>query len=247
MSGRMITITPETFFDTTLTPEQRKPAFIYSVYPVQAVITHGAQTIVVPPCEPGMRVAKSEPIGPGREIKDYGNDQKLVLESISSYDNALDAIGLTKARINSRGESIQARTSSDWWESGYFVPEGAEPTEAEIAAARSRLKAWAQRWLDKGDEAFSVDQKPARVDFRAKLAARILKVRRAWAEGHVETTDTIPCPSCRLPMVSGATKCSQCGDRFVYVDGKPVLREDAGLVAAQLPTTPPPGKAQGRI
>lgn len=231
---------PETFFETTLTDEQRKPVRICSVYPAQGVITHGANTIVVPECKEGMKVAMSGPVGPGTERKDYGNDQKLVIESISSRDNAMDAIGLTRGRVNSRGEQIQARTTSEWWESGYFVPAGDAPTDEEIAAARSRLRSWAQRWLNKGDEGFAVDQKPARVDFRAKLAARILKVRRAWSEGMVETTQTVPCPSCRLPIIDGATKCPACGDRFSYVNGKPVLADSV------LPSTPPPARVQGR-
>lgn len=240
-----IYIAPETFFETTLTSEQRKPVRICSVYPAQAVITHGANTIVVPECKEGMRVAKSDPVGPGTEKKDFGNDQKVVLESISSRDNALDAIGLTRGRVNSRGEQIQARTTSEWFESGYFVPEGDEPSDDEVAKARERLRSWATRWLNKGDEGFAVDQKPARVDFRAKLAARILRVRRAWSEGMIETTQTIQCPSCRLPMVNGATKCPSCGDRFTYVDGKPMFSDGAAPMAAQLPTTPPP-RAQGR-
>lgn len=236
---------PDTFFETTLTDEQRKPSRICSVYPLQAVITHGANSIIVPECKPGMDVAMSDPIGPGYEKKDYGNDQKFVLESISSRDNALDAIGLTRGRVNSRGEQIQARTTSEWWESGYFVPEGDKPSPEEISAARSRMRAWAQKWLTKGDDLFAVEQKANRVDFRAKLAARILNVRRPYSEGMSEIAQTIPCPSCRLPLMAGATKCPTCGDRFVYVDGIPMLYDPATQMVP-LPTTPPPQKGQNR-
>ncbi len=212
------------------------------------IITHGASSVCVPECKEGQRVAMSDPIGAGYEKKDYGNNQKLVLESISARDNALDAIGLTRPRVNSRGEVIQARTTSDWYECGFFVPEGDEPTDKEIAAARSRLDEWARRWVNKGDESFAVDQKPARVDFRAKLAARILRVKRAWSEGMIaDSTVTIPCPSCRLPIVSGATKCPSCGDRFTYVDGRPVLAGTVAVPELTMPNAPPPGKAQGRI
>lgn len=246
--AQMVTFVPETFFETTLTPEQRKPARICSVYPAKVVITHGANNICVPECKETDRFVMSDPVGPGTEKRDFGNDQKLVLESISSRDNALDAIGLTRARVNSRGESLQARTTSDWWESGYFVPEGDVPTDAEVAAAKSRLEEWARRWVNKGDESFAVDQKPARVDFRAKLAARILRVKRAWAEGMIaQASGTIPCPSCRLPLMAGATKCPTCGDRFTYVDGHPVLVGTVNFPDPMLPSTPPPGKAQGRI
>ena len=243
-------IPPEVVYDSTLTEEQKRPVRICSVYPSKAYITHGSKIYNVPAFEPGMRVAMSDPVGPGDERRDFGNDQRMVLQCIPARDNAMDAIGLTRARITSRGESIPERSTSEWWESGYFVPRGPEPTDEEIAAAHERLRKWAMTWLGKGDEAFSVDQKPGRVDFRAKLAARILKVRRAWSEGITEATApaTIPCPSCRLPIVHGATKCPACGDRFVYIDGKPVYEGALAPAPAapSVPAGPPPGKAQVR-
>jgi hypothetical protein len=236
----------ETFYDSTLTDEQRKPVRICSVYPAQAHIIHNGRTVSVPACEDGKTVAMSPPVGPGVERRDFGNAQQVVIECISSRDNALDAIGLTRGRTNARGEKIQERSTSEYFEMGFFVPAGDEPSPKEIADAKSRLGSWAQKWVNKGDEIFAVEQKSARVDFRAKLAARVLQAKRPWSEGMRNTQDTIPCPSCRLPMVNGATKCPACGDRFVYQDGTPVLREEAALLPPQVPSTPPPGRAQSR-
>lgn len=243
--SQMISFVPETFFDSTISPEDRKPVRVCSVYPAKAYITHNGSIITVPEYRDGMRVAMSDPIGPGTERKDYGNQQQLVLEAITSRDNALDAIGLSRERVNSRGEKISARTTSDWWESGYFVPAGPEPTDDEIAAAKARLNEWARRWVLKGDELFGTTQKANQVDWRAKLAARILRVRRPWAEGVSEVQQKSLCPSCRNEINAGATKCATCGDRFTYIDGRPVL-----LTELRDPT-PPAGasaqKASGRL
>jgi ribosomal protein L37AE/L43A len=235
--AQLVTLIPETFFDTTLTRDEQQPAYVCSVYPAQAVITHGAHLIVVPECRDSMDCAISPPIGPGIERKDYGNDQHLVLQSISSYDNAMDAIGLTRPHLNSRGEAIDARTTSDWWESGYFVSKTPKPDPDAVAAARSRLNEWARHWVLKGDDIFGTTQKASQVDFRAKLAARVLRVRRPWAEGITDVQQKTLCPSCKNEINTGATKCPACGDRFVYVDGKPVLKESLELV---VPTMPPP-------
>lgn len=247
MAGTPIVIMPETFFDTTLSDAERRPVSICSVYPAKAHITHSGKIYVIPEYRDNMRVAMSEPIGPGNERKDYGNGQILVLESISARDNALDAIGLTRERVNSRGEKIVARTTSDWWESGYFVPAGDEPTDEEIAAAKSRLAEWARKWVLKGDEIFGTTQKANQVDFRAKLAARILRVRRPWAEGISEVQQKTLCPSCRNEINAGATKCPSCGDRFVYVNGRPVLKEETEVPVPAMPAAPPSQKGASRL
>jgi len=243
-----VVFVPEIFFDTTISEAQRKPVPICSVYPARAHIIHHGKTIVVPECRDGDRCAMSAPIGSGTEEKDYGNDQRLVLESIPARDNALDAIGLTRERVNSRGERINARTTSEWWESGYFVPEGDEPTDAEIAAARTRLNEWARKWVLKGDDIFGTTQKASHVDFRAKLAARVLRVRRPWAEGTSEVQQKTLCPSCRNEINAGATKCPACGDRFTYVDGRPVLKPDVSqdIPIPAMPAPSPQQKQGGR-
>ncbi len=233
---------PEVFFDTTISQAERKPVRICSVYPAKAYIIHGGRTVTVPECRDGDRCAMSDPIGSGTEEKDYGDHQRLVLESIAARDNALDAIGLSRERVNSRGEKINARTTSDWWESGYFVPEKDEPSDDEIAAARARLNEWARKWVLKGDDIFGTSQKASHVDFRAKLAARVLRVRRPWAEGTSEVQQKTLCPSCRNEINAGATKCPACGDRFVYVGGRPVL---AGATPAELPAPAMPQQKQG--
>lgn len=246
MSGTPVVIMPETFFDTTLSEAERKPVRICSVYPAKAYITHSGKIYTVPECRDNMRVAMSEPVAAGTERKDYGNGQILVLESIPARDNALDAIGLGRERVNSRGEKITARTTSDWWESGYFVPTGDEPTDAEIAAARSRLNEWARKWVLKGDEIYGTTQKANQVDFRAKLAARVMRIRRPWAEGISEVQQKTLCPSCKNEINAGATKCPACGDRFVYVNGKPVLKEEADVPVPAMPPQQQQQRGAGR-
>ena len=246
MSGTPIVIMPETFFDTTLSEAERKPTRICGVYPAKAHIIHSGKIYTVPEYRDGMRVAMSDPVCAGTERKDYGNGQLLVLESISARDNALDAIGLSRERVNSRGERTPARTTSDWWESGYFVPAGDEPTDDEIAAAKSRLNEWARKWVLKGAEIFGTTQKANQVDFRAKLAARILRVRRPWAEGISEVQQKTLRPSCRNEINTGATKCPACGDRFVYVNGRPVLKEDVEVPVPAMPPQPQGQQQKGQ-
>ena len=250
--AQMVTFIPEVFFDTTISEADRKPVRICSVYPAKAYIVHGGRTVEVPECRDGDRCAMSTPIPAGTERKDYGNDQHLVLESIPARDNALDAIGLSRARVNSRGEKINARTTSDYWECGYFVPDGDEPTDGEIAAARARLNEWARKWVLKGDDIFGTSQKASHVDFRAKLAARVLRVRRPWAEGTSEVQQKSLCPSCRNEINAGATKCPACGDRFVYVGGRPVLDQGQPGLSTEpavpaMPPSPPPQKQGGKL
>ena len=244
MAAQLVNLQPETFYDTTISDAERKPVPICSVYPEKVYITHKGRSILVPECRDGMGCAKSDPIGPGTEEKDYGNAQKMVLESITARDNAMDAIGLSRERINSRGEKINARTTSEWWERGYFVPAGDEPSEKEIAAARARLNEWARRWVLRGDDLFGQEGRANRVDYQAKVAARVLRVRRPWAEGITDVQQKTLCPSCRNEMNAGATKCSTCGDRFVYVNGQPVLERDAKLAAPEMPAAPPPQNQQ---
>ena len=178
----------------------------------------------LPPCTRDMAYSYVW-IQPGYDKHDLGEDKHISSLVIYAKDIAKDYAGILSG-------------ATDRTDRGVFVPEGTEPTEAEIKVAREKLAKWAEATVRKADVMWSQSGKISDISDDAKLAAGFISVEREWAKDFV-AVEKIECPACGESMNKGAKIHSVgqkgCGQRINYDEtGKAVWADEKRAVA------PPP-------
>lgn len=206
--------TPNVTYRSALPPGYDKPRKLCSMVPWDLYITHWSMQATLPG-----RTGENSPgsilIPAGEDRQDFGNNNYLVLKCHTGAEMALDIMGLDLKECLPNNTPRPGRSSS-WWEMGVFVPEGEEPTAAEIQAAKDRLIVWCIKQVEHGDMAFQQFKNAAAVPTIAKKAAQHLKVERDWAQGVGIGSQMIECPCCQNRIRPKAKKCQHCGERVAY-------------------------------
>lgn len=163
-------------------------------------------------------------VRPGIERDDLGHVHTLSIVGISTYRVALDIIGLAVEQVSDEPNPdgtypvlAGAIKTSPLFEKGYFVPEGHEPTEAEVAAAEKRRDNWLRRAVEKGDVTWAQEGKADRIHPDSVVAVRMLGLDRPWAPKTVPTLkNEVSCPVCASPVEHGVKKCLKCNEWLGY-------------------------------
>jgi len=176
----------------------------------------------LPACTPKMAYSFVE-IQPGYDKYDLGEDKHISALAITAKEIAKDYAGILAG-----SDSLTSR--------GVFVPEGEEPTEAEIISARKRLAEWAEDTVRKADRMWSATQRITDISDDAKLAAGVISVEREWAADWI-AVEKVLCPVCNEPMNKGAKIHSVgqkgCGQRIFWDEnGKPSWADEKRLTPA---------------
>ena len=172
---------------------------------------------------------------PGQEVMDFANATQAVFEALPTKDVALDIIGLRRERVDETTNppsTIAAIRTSPYYEMGFFVPEGSEPTEAEISAAEARCRKFMLNALNVGDIEYANRKSPRDVPEPSRVAARFLGVDRDWSNASKPVVQK-DCPVCRKTQVpDGARICTECRSEIVWIEGAPVWIKDVPPPAA---------------
>lgn len=134
-----------------------------------------------------------------KESRDIGNDEHVDV-IVNRYDLANDLVSLAPHL-------------------GVFAIEGDEPTEEELEAARTKLRAWAGGPVEEADRIWQVKRDPARISATAHVCAKMLGQRREWM------TDTAPkrvCAGCGEFISPDAARC-RCGAVIDYEKARDLL------------------------
>lgn len=204
---------PVIVYEMALAPADLVPVKLCSVLPWDLSITHWSTQSELP--GKGKGKFGFIMVGPGTSKRDMGNNTHVAIVNITPRTMALDLMGLD-ARKCSNSNVPDAGHTSNWWEMGVFVPAGPEPTEQELVAADTRLKAWARTKVLQGDTQYSQYKTAAAVDTLAKRAAQILRIEREWSQDLTEGSQFIDCPCCKNRIHPGAKKCTECGELLGY-------------------------------
>jgi hypothetical protein len=162
---------------------------------------------------------------PAVERQDMGQVHTLALLAISAKRTAMDVIGLAMegiAEVPNQDGVLEILTpairTSELWSKGFFVPDGAEPTDAEIEAAEQRRQSYLVGVVEKADRAWNNSGgKSDQIHPDAIKAARWLNQERPWAPmWSGKKLATVPCPICLDPIVVGQKKCAKCGEWIGY-------------------------------
>lgn len=168
------------------------------------------------------------------EAKLTGGGGESPLEYSMIYDDghmvALDLIGV--------GFGLAPQNSLIQY--GVFVPEGKEPTKAEVEAAKRQLIGYQDRLIAEARQAFDKSREElgrlmeADKDGRHLWAARQRGVDEAWVH-HQHTQESVRCDMCGRYNPSGIAKC-QCGRILNFDLFAKIEREQAEMM--ELATAP---------
>ena len=109
---------------------------------------------------------------------------------------------------------------------GVFVPEGLEPTEAEIARAIAQRDEWWGKMIAKADNDYAQRKSTGDVDGNAKLAAAWLGVKREWSS---VVDSRAQCPCCTEPIKVGSRKCGSCQEYITWDGGVPTWERQVAV------------------
>jgi hypothetical protein len=174
--------------------------FVCSVYPGQFNVSTAHGDFVIPP-KPDNKPYSYIRVPPGWTKRDHGDGQ---------FQNDM----------NIPARDVAADVTSGLEDRGVFIPQGEIATAEEVAAAVQRRNArWITKDVPEADIQWSRRQDPSRIDDNAKMAARVLGLKKPWA-GYTEMSDTEPCPDCKESIKLGARVCKHCGAQGIVWDGR---------------------------
>lgn len=125
----------------------------------------------------------------GRTFKDFGEKQK-VWETVAAREIAED---LTR----------------DCSEHGVFIAAGDEPTDEELRAAAKKLRQeFYPRLIEEADSSYARTGDRKDISLHARVAARILNLKRDWA---LDLSELTPCIGCQELVAESVVKCKNCG------------------------------------
>jgi len=256
MADKHLAFRPRSEFRRTITPEERRPKKIVSVWPGFLQIMHPSGYVHIPPCKPeeGVAYPVYDPVakkvladvkphrvehgipysfvlvGPDREREDAGEVVTKVYESISSRRHAMDVLGLADAGyddLEERQVAPPVKTSS-FFEQGLFVPEGDDPSEKELRDAVLRRDRWMDRAIKLGDGFWNQYHRHDMIPGDALIAAKFRNLSdRPWCQD-VRPAAEMRCPACGDRDFSAGFKfCKACRNTIAYdADGTPYWVDD---------------------
>jgi hypothetical protein len=233
-----------TIYKDALAPSEKRLKKIVSVFPEPIYIPHHSGHRNIPAKGKNQRYAFVE-VGPSVERIDLGEGQNLAMLSVSARRTAMDIIGLSEeGKDELTGKVLApAYTSSDLFDQGLFVPEGAEPTEEELLAAEHRRELWMERMIIRGDKAWDVKNRLSDVPGEALLAARYRGITRPWfgaTTGSRMERYQDGCPACGAELFTGKKVCGGPAAHLVlWEEGVAYWKDDPDRKAQMTPPPPP--------
>lgn len=166
-------------------------------------------------------------VRPGLEKRDLGDGHYLSFLTIPAKEIAEDFIGIPQG-------------DTQFLDRGIFVPEKKDPTPAEVQAAKERLFKWAETQVQKADITWTQRGSIKDIVDDAKIAAKMLKVEREWADSWT-AKEIVICPACGERLNKGArihaVGQGGCGERIEWnPDGSPYWPGDTQGRGKQLET-----------
>jgi hypothetical protein len=238
-----------TIYKDALTPSEKVRKKIVSVFPEPTYVPHHSGHRNIPGKGKGGRYAFIE-VGPSVEQMDLGEGNNLALLSVSSDRTARDIIGLSdEGRDELTGKVLApAVRDSDLFRQGLFVPEGDEPTEAELVAAEIRRETWMDLAILRGDRAWDVRNRLSDVPGEAILAARYRGITRPWfgaTTGTRQERYQDGCPACGAELFTNKKVCGGPAAHLVgWEEGVAYWKDDPDRKRLAAIPMPPPPKPQ---
>lgn len=186
---------------------ETESVYICNVGPWPRLIETGSlKSFLVPAYDPkldpeGLGYVRSQPI-PGVFQQAYiANEDNYGYYQDDGRQVALEAIGI----------GFGMNPANSIVKEGFFVPEGTEPTAAEVRAAKEALSKYFDELIEEARDAY--DKGPAErkavIGERHILAARVKGLDERWVH-HQHTQESVRCEMCGKYNPAGVAKC-QCG------------------------------------